>query len=84
MAFLGDVDKLIVDQLTTEEENQQRRRKKRRDHVFKRYNKAIAYTLDDKPLSLDNFKQLPKPFRSAYKLKKMLEDFPDYSSKIGS
>ena len=84
MAFLGDVDKLTLDQLTAEEENQQRRRKKRRDHVFKRYNKAIAYTVDDKQLSLDNFKELPKPFRSAYKLKKMLEDFPDYSSKIGS
>ena len=91
MAFLGDVDKLALDQLTAEEEIQQGRRKKRRDHVFKRYNNAIAYIVDDKELSLDNFKQsldnfkeLSKPFRSAYKLKKMLEDFPDYSSKIGS
>ena len=55
MAFLGNIDKLTLDQLTAEEEIQQRRRKKRRDNVFKRYNKANVYKTDDKKLSLDSF-----------------------------
>ena len=84
MSFLGEVDQLALG-----EKFLQGMRKKRRNKIIKDfsngiYNKAIVYKTDAKQLSLENFKQTPLPFRSPYKLKKILEDFPDYSSKIGS
>jgi hypothetical protein len=71
-----------VDKLDAEKEILQGMRKKRRNELLKDYNKAIVYKTDDKKLSLDsfsleNFKQTPKPFRSPYKLKQIIKEFPE-------
>ena len=44
----------------------------------------FLYSLPNKPLTIQQFKEKDKPFRSPYKLKDILVTFPEYETKMSN
>lgn len=47
-------------------------------------NNYFLYKIPNKPLTINEFKQKNKPFRSPYKLKDLLISFPEYDTKLSN
>ena len=55
--------------------------KKAEKYIDGRY---LLYKIPKKPLTIEEFKEKNKPFRSPYKLKDILATFPEYETKMSS